>query len=474
VLKSKKSTTQDIPKAQAAYVSPLKTKKLFSKVTILVVAMICGGIGVYLLRSSFASSRTTNIYSCPQVNGSYLTLKLGSKDGDTGQPGERCVSAIQWAFSTQANQHQITVTGVFDQATQSGVINFQRFFRYLKVDGVLTPTQMTAVTNIFGPFKTDDGRYWGIQIHSVPPTDSQANLVKDLDSAVQLGAKAVRAPISWRGTEWNAKNQYDQSYVAGNDTLMREAHARNLKVIATIADTPKWASNGQLWNNPPTNPSDMGDFASYFAGRYKSLDPDTLVAIEVWNEPEINNNLISSNVAASYTAMVKAVYTSVKSGKNSDPSVQILAGAMSYADTSFLSKLYADNIKGFYDGISFHPYADGADPANLAVVHSFLGGIQAMHTFQQNSGDTTAQWITEFGWPTGTSTSASTTQQQATYSAKAFSLMKSLPYVKAGTMYQLRNQAVDPANPEDNFGVLQNDYTKQPAFATVQSQLHSQ
>ncbi len=318
------------------------------------------------------------------------------------------------------------------------------------------------------PAASAPARLWGVQIHSVPPTDTTENLMRDLDAAKDLGATVVRAPISWRGVEWSGKGQYDERYLAGMDALMQGAYARGIKVIATIADTPTWASPGGTWNAIPTDMGGIGDFARFMTSRYKSQYPGVIAATEAWNEPNVSGNLLSSDVPRDYTAMVKSVYTGTKAG---DPSVPVLAGSLSYADTGFMSQLYAKGIKGSYDGVAIHPYSDTSDPTNMNIVHSFKGGIESFHAAQTAAGDVTPLWITEFGWTTSSSAGGVTLQQQSDYSVAAYDVMKPYSYILAGTLYQIRDQKEDPASHEDNFGLMHNNFTQRPAYTTVKAKL---
>jgi polysaccharide biosynthesis protein PslG len=297
----------------------------------------------------------------------------------------------------------------------------------------------------------------GAQVHSLWSSVSRSEMTAELNALQTAGANVLRVDVGWGSLE-TAKGQYSASYLAKLDALAAEAQARGIKLIATLWWTPSWASAGGSPFAAPTHPSDYGDFARFITARYGT----ELAAVEAWNEPEINNNLIAVDVPLAYTQLVKALYTGAKQG---NPAVAVLAGSLAYADVTFLGALYLDGIKGYYDGISVHPYADGAAPENRTVLHSFLGGIEKLHLFQTANGDNTPEWVTEFGWPVGTSAGANTEAQQAEYIEKAFALVAELPYVTAATAYRLRDMGTDPSNPEDNFGLLHQNFTPRPSYA---------
>lgn len=299
--------------------------------------------------------------------------------------------------------------------------------------------------------------YRGAQVHSLETwAVSVDQMNRELDALHSAGANAVRVDVNWSALE-PAQGQYSPSYLARLDAFMAGANQRGLAVIATVACTPAWASAGGQWNDAPSRPSDYGNVAEFLAGRYGTK----LAALEAWNEPNVNNNLVAADLPAAYTAMVEAFFAGARQG---NPQVPVLMGSLSYADLSFLRALYAHGIKGHYDGVSVHPYADGADPADLQVTHSFLGGIESLHRAQALAADNTPVWVTEFGWPTGTSRGANSQRDSAAYVAKAFRLLDSVPYVRGATVYQLRDMATDPSNPEDNFGLLSQNFTPRPAY----------
>jgi len=300
-------------------------------------------------------------------------------------------------------------------------------------------------------------QYRGAQIHCLWSSVSSADMTAELNALQSAGANVLRVDVGWATLEY-AKGRYDPTYLAKLDALSAGAQARGIKLIATLWQTPPWASSGGAWNDAPSDPADYGAFARFITARYSS----ELAAVEAWNEPEINNNLLASDLPATYTQMVKAFYAGAREG---DPAVAVLAGSLAYADVPFLQALYADGIAGHYDGISVHPYADGAAPGNIAVTHSFLGGIQTLHAAQQAAGDGAPIWVTEFGWPVGTSPGANSEQQQAEYVEQAFAILDGLPYVTGATVYQLRDMETDPANPEDNFGLLRQNFEPRPAYA---------
>lgn len=328
--------------------------------------------------------------------------------------------------------------------------------------------------------------YRGVQLHSLWPGSSTADMDRELDLAEQAGANAVRIDVAWSSLETNAKGRRSQWYVDKLDRFMAGAESRGMKVIATLWSTPCWASSapatakldctGAWWDrgvtaHPPTSAGDYADAARWVTERYGAK----LAALEVWNEPNLEGDSFwaAPDKAGAYATLVKAAYPAAKAG---NPNVPVLAGALSFADAPFLDALYAHGIKGFADGISVHPYNEWRDPGDLWQPQyrkwTLVSGLDWIRQRQRAAGDANPIWITEFGWTTGTNTRWHVTEgQQALYTRRAFPVLDGLPYVKASLLYNLRNKNSDPADQEGNFGVVTRDFRPKPAYAALKEGL---
>lgn len=329
----------------------------------------------------------------------------------------------------------------------------------------------------------------GVQLHSLWSDSSRRNMDRELDLARDLGSNVVRLDVVWGSLETKGKGRYSAWYVKKLDRFMRGADARGIKVLVDLWSSPCWASSapstlkrecrGEWWargvgDYPPKRVRDYAHVARWMTSRYGSR----LAALEVWNEPNLadpGNSWRTNDKAAAYAALLKAAYPAAKAGNRRVP---VLAGALSFADRRFLRALYARGVKGFYDGISVHPYNEWRDPRDRWrkrwEQYTFLPGIESLRRTQLAAGDRAPLWITEFGWQTGyrsTSGWAVTEAQQAEYLVEAFKLLEGLDYVKAAVIYNLRNKGSDPADHEANFGLVRRNYLVKPAFKAVRSYL---
>jgi len=220
-----------------------------------------------------------------------------------------------------------------------------------------------------------------------------------------------------------------------------------------------WWTRGPIANYPPTNTSDYADFTRWFVARYGT----NLAAVEVWNEPNYLPNQGSqywktTNPVGDYIDLLKAAYPAIKAVNAQLP---VLAGSISGNDRTFLSALYSAGVKNFSDAISIHPYNDTG-----------FSDLKLMRAIQTNAGDTSPIWITEFGFPTGTSSQWHVSEtEQANLITTSFNDLNNLAWVKAAIVYNLRNKGTDPNTMEDNFGLIRRDYTPKPAYGALKNVL---
>lgn len=324
-------------------------------------------------------------------------------------------------------------------------------------------------------------RYDGVQVHYWSDT-SDGDMTRDLDLAKMAGSNVVRLDIGWQSLESAGKGQYSQWYIDRLDRFFAAARARGLKVVGMLWLTPCWASSapdalkqgcgGDWWSRnvglyPPSNAQDYADVARWVTSRYAA----DLAALEVWNEPNDDRYLASSDNAGDYASLVRAAYPAAKQG---NAGVPVLAGAIEYSDRPFLNQLYMHGIKGSYDGISVHAYAPGIAPTASSPdrSHAFRDGLTWMREGQQAVGDATPIWVTEFGWSTCSGNGACVSEaQQASYTYDAFSVLQSMPFVQAAVVYNLREKGGDQASQEDKWGVVRPDFSPKPGFTALRSAL---
>jgi hypothetical protein len=305
----------------------------------------------------------------------------------------------------------------------------------------------------------------GVNILSLGPGTSTAQIDSAIATARALHAKVVRSDVPWSVLEPRAQGSIDPRALALADHLMSDAAAADIQVIMTVESTPCWDSSApasllrrctptrttqaNAW--PPRDPAPYGAFTAYLAQRYGTR----LAAIEVWNEPDQANQdyLAGPNKPQQYAAILRAAYPAIK---QANPAVPVLAGSIVGSNGVFLRALYAAGIKGYYDGLSVHFYT------------LTLGAVRAIHETQLANGDAKPLWLDEFGWSScwprervQQEQGCVTAQVQGTNLANTLRSLANAPYVAADVVYKLQSSA------QEDFGVLSAAGVRKPAFALL-------
>jgi len=300
------------------------------------------------------------------------------------------------------------------------------------------------------------------------------------------GIRWVRANISWSGGEPDAKGQLNQGWLAEVDYAVTKAQAAGMQVLMPIADgVPYWASadparyqnaTGRYWNKywKPRSFTDYADFARTVVNRYKVMGVHTY---EVWNEPNLTRFWPSGPKATEYASMLAAAYPVMK---QADPVATVLMGGLSKNDYNYLQALYSAGARPNFDAVAVHPYTGSVDPTwcwnqggtTKLAIDAFCGIEEVRRTMVAN-GDTAKKiWLTEFGWSSTTASYGVSEEKQAAYLTKAFTKLKSYPYVQAAFWYNFRNTASfndHPSSFEGNNGLIRTTFAAKPAYTAMKS-----
>jgi polysaccharide biosynthesis protein PslG len=300
----------------------------------------------------------------------------------------------------------------------------------------------------------------GLGSHSLP-----AEADRTIAAARQLHVKIVRADFAWSALEPQAAGAIDQRALAFADRLVGDAAAAGIRVVATVAGTPCWASaaprsllercrpgqDNAASSWPPRAPADYAAIVAFLARRYGAQ----LAAIEVWNEPDQANQayFAGPHKAARYAAVLRAAYPAIK---QASPSLPVLAGSLVGSNGVFLKSLYVAGIMGYYDGLSVHFY-------NLT-----LASLRAIHEVQFSFGDTKPLWLDEFGWSScwprhriEQEQACVTPRVQAANLTSMFRALARTPYVAAALAYKLQDSTLE------DFGMLSASGAHKPAFSAM-------
>ena len=315
-----------------------------------------------------------------------------------------------------------------------------------------------------------DARWLGFNDNSVLAQD--LNPSQDAQLLSQAGANSARITVDWSWVE-KSQGKLDLSMY---DPVYNAWITHGIRPVFIVTGSPQWAwpvgwqwlstcVDGQPCHVPP-DPLKDSDWAS-FVGAVAARFP-LARAIEVWNEPNLQDFFATGVDPQRYTQLLKAAYSAVKavnpampvlggslaSGANED------AGAASYGIAPFLRAMYAAGARGSMDGLSIHAYPGSGGSAEAAIA-----SVDAAQNTQTAAGDLTPLWITEVGAST---TGGFTESSQATLLGKLLPDLMNRPDVEAVFVHSLVDASHMPAtNPERGFGVLQDANDPKPAYCTV-------
>jgi Cellulase (glycosyl hydrolase family 5) len=296
--------------------------------------------------------------------------------------------------------------------------------------------------------------------------------------ANKLHTQMLRFDLRWNRLE-PQRGVYDQTYL---DQLAQTIHAAagdGLKVIITMYDTPKWASDTTLWKYVPPG---------YHAGVYHSIYPPApnrladyqalaeklattfkgdVLGYECRNEPNAWFSLYPQRLASDpdygvrrYAEMLTAFSKGIRAG---DPNALVIAGSTSphgnNDDLETSPQRFATVLKtlvplSVFDVYSHHPYTVGGT-ANIAPedmprdpAHAVsLGNISTLLKIFPSK----PFYISEYGYYTEYRTAMGIYVNQVTqakYVPRAYAYAARFPQIKALIWYPYQDSG--PADPPPN------------------------
>ena len=298
---------------------------------------------------------------------------------------------------------------------------------------------------------------------------SDADLARDLDAMVATGATWLRVDFDWPSIEPN-QGQFNWSHT---DRVVNAAQQRGMRILALPTYTPAWARPaGTGDKTPPTDPATFANFVQAAVARYA---PRGVKSWEIWNEPNISMFWAPRPDAAAYTRLLIGAAAAVH---GTDPTATVLSGGLSpatdsssgssIAPTTFISRIYDAGAKGSFDAVAIHPYSYPALPTQSGTDswNTFLR-MSLIHDLMVAKGDGAKLiWSTEVGAPTGTGSGAVSEDQQAAIASDAIRAIAQRPWAGPLFWYAMRDAGTDPADREQNFGLIRNDFTPKKSLAT--------
>ena len=282
--------------------------------------------------------------------------------------------------------------------------------------------------------KKDDSKIHNVRGIGIQPVNPfwRSNLREAEDSyskIARVGFQWVRITASWHRIQSQRNGAYDWQDI---DDAVALARKYNLKVLMQISGAPEWATGADKLSAAEKNalnarkiwvasfaplPQYNNEFSNFVSALVKRYAPKGVIDYEFWNEPgnpEFWHDTIQNPRPnpEHYTDLLKIAYTAAHDAHND---VNVMAGGMTVGNSNsstgyvgpmeFLERMYRAGSKGYFDGLSHHPYGiyartfrDNGWANMIGDVVAPGGGEKTLYQIMSEHGDGNKKiWITEVG-----------------------------------------------------------------------------
>lgn len=268
-----------------------------------------------------------------------------------------------------------------------------------------------------------------------------------LDRAAETGIGWVRIDFIWLVVEFE-NDRFDWSLY---DRLIADAEARDLRVFATIAATPAWATDGSAGSGVPRDPNDWWDFCYRAAARYRGR----VHAWGLWNEPNLGRFWDGSRLEY----IVSILRPGAQAIRAADPSALACGPELAHLDSAGWDNWLRETVAATrvdLDVVTHHLYPDGTSAGSVVDGLEDGGSLPwqspAVREVLDDAGwRDRAFWLTETGARSGSFNEQGQAEFYFDLLDRYFPQHSQAGWIDAIFFYEL---ADDPLYPEDNFGIL--------------------
>ncbi len=324
------------------------------------------------------------------------------------------------------------------------------------------------------PVNTRDEFFVGIQVQRAISGDMEDIQRTWMNSVGGMGLEWFKFQIRWSEIELE-RGVYDWAPV---DLVLPIAQEYGYHVLASIVAAPDWAREPGVSLDAEGPPADYQDFANFLTALLQR-HPNAIHAIEVWNEPNIDREWMSSGgvSAANFVNLVRVASQAIK---NVDPGIIVISGAPSPTgglvtegvvramnDFDYVDQMIAANVLDYIDCFGVHHngynvsplYRWNEIPPNPTATFrgpfdgphhswSFRSTLETYYNKIAVAGHPEIKLcVTEFGWPTVGDLDGypvgfefaldNTLEDQRDYTILALDLMEDWGFVWIATLWNL-------------------------------------
>jgi hypothetical protein len=272
----------------------------------------------------------------------------------------------------------------------------------------------------------------------------------DYERLDEFGVRWTRRTIRWTDVEPEEGN-WDFS---GWDTYVEDAKAAGKKVLLTLGFDNRWLYKNRR-EHRNLGAGELPYFLTYVekvVDRYRGKAD----AFEIWNEP---NGWFWYGSNRRFFELSKRAAQRIR---ETDPEAVILAGSLFRVQERFVRGMFEAGAMENTDAISVHPYASNA-----------LGTIRQIDTLRRILEEYNYPgeiWVTEVGYPTsGIYPTGNNLKKYPEYIVKTIASLaargvRNLMWYEFMDEYN-RDEAPDPWNPSNYFGLIYPDNTRKNGAA---------
>ena len=300
------------------------------------------------------------------------------------------------------------------------------------------------------PAETDvDTNLFGACFHFA---QHKGELPRNYDLFARIGGRWVRDEYGWGGVE-RVRGEYN--FTEYGDDYVRGIRAAGLRGFYIFDYGNGLYDEG----NSPASDEAQEAFTGYAVALNEQYRAD-IRHWEVWNEPNIGFWKPEPDAAA-YARLLNRTYDAVKAV---DPEAVIVGLCTAGVDLKYIEEVFEAGGTRM-DALSVHPYRYPASPDAAG----FVADLQKTRALMAQYGLGEAPlWLTEVGWPNQADGRGVSEETSGNYLVRMFTLARSQPHMGPIFWYDFQNDGTDPAYNEDNFGLINLDFTpKQPFVAAA-------
>ncbi len=277
------------------------------------------------------------------------------------------------------------------------------------------------------------------------------------------GVQWVRLGLAWEFME-REQGVVQTELLDRLDLAVDEALARGITPYIQLLGTPKWASSNpdhvRHWAFTPKDMADWTGHVRLMADRFG----DRVDYWEVWNEQDWE---FWESPLEDFVPLLKAAADELR---RVDPGCKIILGGLAtdgstgwdnpLTEENALQRLYDACARPYFDIMGLHTYPYDLRTGALETVDR----VNNTWTIMERNGDGHKPiWVNEVGLTTGGGGKV-TPAEQAAFLRDVMTLLPLHPKVDKVFWYNFRCIGVNPDDDQDNYGIVNHDFSPRPAW----------